>query len=300
MSALVSLAAPITTFATLVAVGMELTADDFARVARQRALILTGLFAPVVLLPLLAIGLTSAFRTPPELSAAVLLVAACPIGGVCNTYSYLARAATALSVTLTGLSCVFAAITLPVAGRAFQVLLTRPFALDAPIAALVALLPVLTLPVTLGMWIRRRAPELAARAAPVLQQVALWGILVVFALVIADDWTGFVNGLATTVPLAAAFVIGSAAAGWLTAVPVAREPRDRFVFAAEFGARNVAIATAVAVTVLGHLEFARFAATYSLVEVPLMLGAVQLFRRSEAHRIVLAGERAARAGVPQI
>ena len=34
----------------------------------------------------------------------LLLVAVCPIGGISNTYSYLARAATALSVSLTGLS----------------------------------------------------------------------------------------------------------------------------------------------------------------------------------------------------
>jgi ACR3 family arsenite efflux pump ArsB len=84
--------------------------------------------------------------------------------------------------------------------------------------------------------------------------------------------------LSSTVPLAIAFVVASFAAGWMTAVPFSRNPGDRFAVAAEFGARNIGVATAIAVTFLGRIEFARFAATYSFVEIPLLLGAVALFR----------------------
>jgi ACR3 family arsenite efflux pump ArsB len=58
--------------------------------------------------------------------------------------------------------------------------------------------------------------------------------------------------------------------------------RDRFTLAAEFGTRNVGVATAIAVTVLGRVEFARFAAAFFVTEVPLMLAAVGLFRRHQA------------------
>ncbi len=47
----------------------------------------------------------------------------------------------------------------------------------------------------------------------------------------------------------------------------------------EFATRNVAIATAVAVTVLQRLDLAVFATTYFLTELPLALLAVFLFRR---------------------
>src|SRR5262249_37235500 len=73
--------------------------------------------APLVLLPPLAVGLVWLFAAPPDIAAGVLLVAACPIGGVSNGYSSLARASTALSVTLTGLSCLCASFTIPVIGR---------------------------------------------------------------------------------------------------------------------------------------------------------------------------------------
>jgi hypothetical protein len=47
----------------------------------------------------------------------------------------------------------------------------------------------------------------------------------------------------------------------------------------------VGVATAIAVTILGRVEFARFAAAYAFVEIPLMLAAVALFRLWETPRV---------------
>jgi hypothetical protein len=69
------------------------------------------------------------------------------------------------------------------------------------------------------------------------------------------------------------------AVGWWAAVIAASDVRDRFTLAAEFGTRNTGVATVIAVTVLGRVEFARFAATYFVTEIPLMLAAVWLYRR---------------------
>jgi predicted Na+-dependent transporter len=128
------------------------------------------------------------------------------------------------------------------------------------------------------MWARRSVAALALRAAPILQRVSVVGTLVILALIVSDDWGAFVNGLSGTVSLAAVFVVVSATAGWMTGVLFSKNRRDRFTMAAQFGARNIGVATAIAVTFLGRLEFARFAATYSLIELPLMLAAVVLFR----------------------
>ncbi len=279
MRTFIGTAVPATTFLLLVAVGIDLTVSDFARVRQQRALVLAGLFGPLILLPPLAAALAYMFGASDEIAAGILLVAACPIGSVSNLYSYLARASTALAVTLTGLSCLVASITIPLAGRGISYFLKRPLQLEAPIGLLAAqILVVLALPVVLGMWARRAIPPLALRAAPILQRVSVAGTLVILGLIVADDWSAFVGGLSGTVSLAAAFVVLSAAGGWVTAVPLSRSRRDRFTMAAQFGARNIGVATAIAVTFLGRLEFARFAATYSLIELPLMLAAVLAFR----------------------
>ena len=57
------------------------------------------------------------------------------------------------------------------------------------------------------------------------------------------------------------------------------DPRDRLTIAVEFGTRNLGVAMAVAVTLLGRVEFARFAYAYFLTEMPIMLLAAAWFRR---------------------
>ena len=286
MKTLIDVAVPVITFVLLAAVGLDLTREDFARVRRrQRSVVLAGLVAPLLLLPPIAVGLIWIFAPRPDIAGGLLLVAACPIGGISNTYSYLARASTALSITLTGLSCLLAGVTVPAIGRGLELALGRPLDLSAPIPLLLGqLLLMLALPVALGMWIRQRAPDLAERHRGSLQRLAFAGITVVLLLVILDDPQGFAGGLTTTVPLAAAFVVVSMAAGWLTATAVTADRGDRFTLVAEFGTRNVAVAAAIAVTLLGRVEFARFATTYFLTELPLMLMAVAVFRSRAAGR----------------
>src|SRR5687768_13156567 len=134
------------------------------------------------------------------------------------------------------------------------------------------------------MTLRRLSPGSSSRYGPVLQRVAFIGIGLLFALIIADDFDAFVAGLWTSVPIIGVFVAASVVAGWLTASAITADDRDRFTVAAEFGTRNVAIAVAIALTLLGRVDFARFATIYALIEIPLLLGAVAMFRRHQARR----------------
>ena len=70
----------------LLAIGLELTAADFGAVRRRGALLAAGLLLPVIVLPLVAL-LLAVFRPPVVIGAGVLLIAACPIGGISNTYA---------------------------------------------------------------------------------------------------------------------------------------------------------------------------------------------------------------------
>jgi BASS family bile acid:Na+ symporter len=277
---LIDIVIPATAFVLLLTVGLDLTASDFARLRRQRTLVAVGLVAPLLLLPPIAIGLAWLFESDPTVTSSLLLIAACPIGGISTTWSYLARASTALSVTLTGLSCLAAGVTIPLVGAGIELALSRPFGLTAPVPQLVAqVVLMLALPVVLGMWIRRRSAGLAERHAPALRRLSFTGIGIVLVLVAAQAPTAFLGVLVATMPVAAVFVVTCTLAGWLTAALFTGDSRDRFTIAAEFGTRNIAVAIAIAVTLLGRVEFARFAATYAITEIPLMLLAVALYRR---------------------
>ena len=86
-------------------------------------------------------------------------MAACPIGGISNTYSYLAGASTALSLTLTACSSLLAVVTIPALARVFGAALGHPLGFAVPLPLIFAqLLLMLALPVAVGMWARFRRP----------------------------------------------------------------------------------------------------------------------------------------------
>jgi BASS family bile acid:Na+ symporter len=282
MDTLIGIAAPAVTFALLVAIGLDLKADDFIRVRRQTGVVLTGFLAPVILLPPIALALTRIFQASPDITAGLLLVAASPIGGISNTYSYLARASTALSITLTGLSSVFAVVTIPLIGAGLELALGRPMGLRPPIPVLLTQITVvLALPIAIGVLMRRRWPALGQRHRPLLQRAVFIGLVVLLLAIIAQDPKAVLGGWSTSIPIAAMFVFTSMAAGWSAAALVTDDRRDRFTLAAEFGTRNVGVAMAIAVTLLGRIELAQFAVTYFLIEMPLLMGAAVWFRRRQ-------------------
>ena len=283
MQPLVDSASKLITLLLLVAVGLDLTLGDFRRVRERPGMVTAGVLLPPLLLPPLAIALIELVAPSPVIAAGLLLLAVCPIGGISNTYSMLARASTALSVTLTAVSCAAALVTIPAATALLERVWGHSSCYSAPIMALVMqLLVVLVPPVVGGMLIRARWPALATRHRPLVQGIAFALLAALLMLVIASGAGGAEIGWWSAVQLAVAFVVSAfllgAVVGWL----LGGRPADRFTFAAEFSTRNVAVALAIAMSVGGHREFVWFAAIYLAVEIPLLVLAAFVHRRRSA------------------
>ena len=119
---------------------------------------------------------------------------------------------------------------------------------------------------------------MADRHGPLLTRLAFGALAMLVVFVIAAERDLFLAGLRHAVPMSAAFVAIAFAVGWLSGKAAHASAADRFALAAEFATRNIAVATAIAVTILGRVEFAVFATTYFLTELPLMLAAVAIHR----------------------
>lgn len=78
---------PALVFCAMVVVGMELTVEDFRRVLSQPGTVASAIIGQVVLLPLLGWLLVRLFTLHPAVAQGVLLVAACPSGGMANVNS---------------------------------------------------------------------------------------------------------------------------------------------------------------------------------------------------------------------
>jgi BASS family bile acid:Na+ symporter len=284
LKVVIDVAVPAIVFLLLTAVGLNLAPADFARVRRAPSVVAVGLLAPLVVLPALALALVWWLQPDPFVQAGLLLVAACPIGGISNTYSYLAGASTALSVTLTGLSSAMSVVTIPLVTRACQGALPESIGADAPVALLVLqLIFILALPIGLGMLVRQRWPSPASAHSKAVQRLAFLLLGMLLLLIIVSESARVRSLLTQLVFVAASFVVLCFAAGWLAGLAVRASGADRFTLAAGFATRNVAVATAMAVTLLGRTEFAAFASVYFLTELPLLLIAVAAWRWWDAH-----------------
>ena len=171
-------------------------------------------------------------------------------------------------------------MTIPLVTRGFERILQEPLGVDAPVPLLVIqLLVILALPIGLGMAVRHRWPGWASARSKIVQRTAFLLLALLLLLIVTVEHERIWSGLPDVVAFAAAFIVASFGAGWLAGAAVRASGADRFTLAAEFATRNVAVATAIAVTLLGRTEFAAFASVYFLTELPLMLAAVLVWRR---------------------
>lgn len=278
IAGVVGIAVPLITFVLLAAVGLDLRPHDFRRVLARPRLLVAGLAVPPVVLPLLAIALTHWFGPPPAIASGLLLIAICPPGGISNTFTFLARGATALSFTLTTLSCLLAIATIPVLGAIVAGVAHAPPVGDLPAGRLLLqLLMTVAAPVAIGMTVRRLRPDLADAHHAGLRRLSFVLLAVLLALIVLADVPAFLDGLPVAVPLAIAFVACSAVVGGSVAHALGGDFRERVALSIEFATRNVAIANMLAFS-QGQLAFATFATTYFLTEVPVMAVAIALFR----------------------
>jgi bile acid:Na+ symporter, BASS family len=268
------------TLLLMVTVGMELEARDFREMARLKGLVAATLLVPALILPVIALMVAQWFALPPHLTAGLLLLAACPVGDIANFYTLLARGNVAFSVSVNALSCLFSGVTMAVAFEFYEQVQRERFAFALPSTGLVLRLTLLVaLPVLAGMALRHRYPAWVTTRRAQLRNLCLAGVAFLLAYVLVSRWPQVAADWRPTALAGIVFMVLALAVGLGLATALRLPPREHVTVGLLFAVRNVALASAVAVTVLGRIEFAVVAAVYFLVEVPLALGVAAAFRR---------------------
>lgn len=299
-SPLISIGLPIALFIIMIGIGLTLTAADFHREARQPRGVVVGTLAQLVLMPALGFAVAALLRLDPVIAVGLVIVAACPGGSTSNLIAYLARANVALSIVLTVLSSVAAIVTLPLYVN--LALGWWPIGAEAavrmPVGQTVALLVgIILVPVTIGMAVRRRAPE---RAASLEKAVSLFGGVVLLLLIVAIVYSvrdRFWELMGAAGPAAILLNLGGVAAGFLSAALAGLSGRDRLTTGIELGVKNTTIGMLVAVTIIGSEAMAVPSAVYGLLMYASGFALVAFGQRAfpplEAARARMHGEAAA-------
>lgn len=273
MSFVLGVVLPALVVYVMTVVGMELTPADFARARRRPRAIVIVLAVQTVALPLLAVAIVRFLILPPSLACGIVIISAAPIAALSNYYALIARAEVALAVTLTAVSSVVAVATMPIV----VLLASRTLGLDAagfepPFAKLMAQTVIgLLLPILLGMTIRRFLPDVVERRRGLLQALALAALAAIIAFVLTDQIEDVRRHWTILLASALCYTAAALVMGLLASRCMATDRRNRCALLFGFPARNVAIATLIAVTTQGTTDVAAFGAVFFLVQVVLLV-----------------------------
>lgn len=169
-------------------VALHITLHDFKALIKQPKLVLVGILAQFILLPLVTYILVSIIKPQPSIALGMFVVAACPGGNISNFMTHLAKGNTALSVSLTAFATFLAMFMTPFNFKFYSTLyeptaqILKTVQLDSyQLIKLVIL--ILGAPLLLGMLLRYKTPNLALKLSKILKplSIAVFAAIVIIA-----------------------------------------------------------------------------------------------------------------------
>jgi len=177
-------------------IALDIEIKQFKVLLQTPKLVLVGLLSQFILLPALTFIFVLWMKPPPSVALGLFLVAACPGGNVSNFMSYLAKANTALSITLTAFATLLSVIMTPLNFQWYaslyeptEVLLRSISVEPADLFKVVGLL--LAFPLSLGLYTRYRFKSIAVRLKKILKPSSLILFMVLVGMALASNWEAF-------------------------------------------------------------------------------------------------------------
>ncbi len=161
--------------------GLTIKGQDFVEVLRRPVEVGIGVVSQFLIMPLLALALTTIIPMSPEVAAGVILVGCCPGGTSSNVMAYLSKGDIALSVACTSVTTLLAPFVTP-----FLVYMLASQYLPVNAAAMfLSILKMVLAPLALGYVLQKVMPKAVAAAVPALPLVSVTGIVLIVAAVVA-------------------------------------------------------------------------------------------------------------------
>jgi len=284
MGSVTNVVLPLALAFIMFALGLGLTADDFARVVKNPRDFIVGAASQLILLPVVAFLLVSLWSLPPELALGVMIIAAAPGGVTSNILTAFARGDVALSISLTAVISLVCVVTIPfivvfahgqfVGGDALGEVSVGKTA--------VSVFAIVTVPVLLGLLVRRFATGFALRFERIAGRIST----VLFAIVLAGAIYQEKNNIVTYFAQAGLVTLVLNLVMMVLAYIIARKfasgAQQRIAISIECGLQNGTLAIAVATLLFGGGLVAVPAATYSLIMFATALIYIVFIRRGGA------------------
>lgn len=226
----------------MLGMGSTITEEDFMAIVKTPKLVVIGLVAQFMIMPLMGFGLTKVFDFPAEIAAGVVLIGCSPSGLASNVMAMLAKANLALSICITTMATLLAPILTPLLMKTLGGEL-----IEIKFLSMVwDMTKIVILPVVLGVLANRFFPVLMAKIKNILPYFSMVGIGFIIIIVTASGQKSLetVGGLL----LLAVFIhnVGGYLLGYFSAKLLKLKEKDARAIALEVGMQNGGLASALA------------------------------------------------------
>ena len=195
---IVTTIAPIALALIMLGLGLGLSLDDFSRVLKEPKNFLVGSLCQLILLPIVALILVIIYNPPLEIALGVMIIAAAPGGVTSNVLTKFANGDVALSISLTAIISLISIISVPFIIFKSANFLGVENSLNESISMVgiaMKMFLVVTVPVILGMLIRKFATNFIASKTKMIQKISVALFVLVFFSIIYEERERFISFL---------------------------------------------------------------------------------------------------------
>ncbi len=259
--------APIALALIMLGLGLGLTIQDFTRVTKQPKDFLVGLICQLILLPIIAFILIKLLNTPMELALGVMIIAAAPGGVTSNVLTKFAKGDVALSVSLTAIISLISIVSVPfIVFKSADLLQVSYASSDISMIGISSkMFLVVTLPVIIGMIIRKIATNFVSSNALLVQSRSIILFAIVFLAIWIEEWENIMSYLAQAGLITLVLNIVMMIIGFYVAKMFASGIEQRKCISLECGLQNGTLAVFVASQIFTDVVYMIPTAAYALI-----------------------------------
>jgi len=258
--------APICLAIIMFSLGLGLTINDFLRVIKYPKNFLVGFICQVILLPIIAFILINLITLTPEIALGVMIIAAAPGGVTSNVLTKFANGDVALSISLTAIVSLISIATVPFivfhSAEFLEIEILKEIAMSSIATKMFF---VVTVPVLLGMIIRKLKQDLVIAYESLFQKISIILFLIVFTAIWVEEWGEIMSFIKTAGLISIILNITMIIIGFYVAKFLVSGIAQRKSISLECGLQNGTLAIFVGTSLFGGGLYIIPAATYSLV-----------------------------------
>jgi len=274
--------APIALAIIMLCLGASLTVSDFSRVIKNPKDFFIGFVCQLFVLPVVAFLLIIILKVPTEMALGVMLIAAAPGGVTSNILTKFADGDVALSISLTAFMSLLSIISVP-----FIIFTTISFFEISYVAKEISIIGislkmffVVTVPVIVGMIIRRLTGDLVIRNLKIIQRISIILFLTVFAAIYFEEWDKIVSFLARAGLIALILNVTMMVIGFYVAKFFASGEAQQRAVSLECGLQNGTLAVFVGTQLFDNVVYMVPTAAYALIMMTTSLIFVFILRKT--------------------